>query len=54
MGYCGQEGFNIAQVADSDVTRVLELTQPLSAGEPSTESHLDDSLARIADDYFGE
>ena len=54
MNYCGQEGFNIAQVADSDLTRVLELTQPLSAGEPSTESHPDDSLARIVDDYFGE
>lgn len=54
MNYCGQEGFNIAQVAESDVTRVLELAQPLNADETSTDSHPDESLARIAEDYFGE
>lgn len=54
MNYCGQEGFNIAQVADSDVARVLELAQPLSSHEPSADSHPNESLASIAEDYFGE
>jgi len=54
MNYCGQEGFNIAQIADSDVTRVLELLQQQNTGKQSTESHIDDSLASIVDDYFGE
>jgi len=54
MNYCGQEGFNIAQVADSDVSRVLEFAQLQKTSEPSTESHPDDSLASIVEDYFGE
>jgi len=45
-GYCGQEGFNFTEIADSDRDRILELTDPRDpeADEPA------DSLQQIAAD----
>lgn len=53
MGYCGQEGFNITQVAESDVKRVLQLTQTRDTSKETSDSHPDETLERIAEDYFG-
>ena len=52
MQYCGQEGFNITLIPESDIGRVLELTTPKNAdGMPST-SHPDESLRSIAEEHF--
>ena len=29
MGYCGQQGFNFTEVANSDLDRIQELTEPI-------------------------
>jgi len=44
MGYCGQEGFNFTEIADSDRDRILEVADPRDpeADEPA------DSLQQIA------
>lgn len=52
MGYCGQEGFNITLIPESDVSRVRELTTTKNTKDISTKSHPDDSLREIAEDYF--
>lgn len=52
MQYCGQEGFNITLIPESDIGRVLKLTTPKNAdGMPST-SHPDESLRSIAEEHF--
>ncbi|WP_132056692.1 hypothetical protein [Halorussus amylolyticus] len=53
MKYCGQEGFNITLIPESDVSRVLELTMPEDANSTVTTSHPNESLEEIAEDYFG-
>lgn len=54
MGYCGQEGFNLTQIDESDVDRVKELTATKKRSESQTGGHPDESLQQIAEDYFGE
>lgn len=54
MNYCGQEGFNIAEVEKSDRDRVLELADLQDPNETAAKSHPDKSLERIVDEYFGE
>lgn len=54
MKYCGQEGFNIAQIADSDIDRVHDLVEQIDSQERTTDLHPDGSLRTIAEDYFGE
>lgn len=54
MGYCGQEGFNITQIKETDLERVRTLTDQIEETETTTSSHPDDSLSSIVDEYFGE
>ena len=54
MNRCGQEGFNIAQAAEPDLARVLELAELRDPDETPSQSHPDESLERIADEYFGK
>jgi len=54
MGYCGHEGFNITEIAESDIERVLELSRRVGSSEATSQSHPDDSLSSIAEDYFGQ
>lgn len=52
MQYCGQEGFNITLVPESDVGRILELATPANADGTSATSHPDESLRSIAEEHF--
>lgn len=52
MQYCGQEGFNITLIPQSDVDRILDLTEPEETNNTSTKSHPDESLREIAEDLF--
>jgi hypothetical protein len=52
MAYCGQEGFNITLIPMSDINRVLELATPEGPSSTPTTSHPDESLEKIAEDYF--
>ena len=55
MRYCGQEGFNITLIPQSDVDRIRELTKPKeNNNNTSTESHPNESLRDIAEDHFGD
>jgi hypothetical protein len=54
MQYCGQEGFNITPIPQSDVERVLNLTKTKKNNNPSAEPHPDESLREIAEDHFGD
>ncbi|MFC4447486.1 hypothetical protein [Halorussus aquaticus] len=53
MNYCGQEGFNIAQIAASDIDRVRDLVNSMESQDISSDSYPDDSLKAIAEDHFG-
>ncbi|UPV75215.1 hypothetical protein M0R89_03880 [Halorussus limi] len=53
MNYCGQEGFNIAQITASDIDRVRNLVDSMESQEGSSNSRPDDSLETIAEDHFG-
>jgi hypothetical protein len=52
MKYCGQEGFNIALIPDSDLNRILELAEPKKPEEMEKQSHPDDTLDSIVDDVY--
>lgn len=52
MKHCGQEGFNITLIPESDVTHALELSTPDDSGKSSPNSTPNDSLDEIAEDYF--
>lgn len=52
MQYCGQEGFNITLIPESDVGRVLDLTTREDADGASATSHPDESLRSIAEEHF--
>jgi len=52
MKYCGQEGFNITLIPESDVDRILDLARLEKQANRSLESHPDDSLREIAEDHF--
>jgi hypothetical protein len=54
MGYCGQEGFNITQIPATDIERVRELTRTANPDPKPADSHPDESLEQIAEDYFGD
>lgn len=54
MQYCGQEGFNITLIPQSDVDQILNLTKPEEDDKTSTKSHPDESLREIAEDHFGD
>jgi hypothetical protein len=54
MQYCGQEGFNITLIPQSDVERVLDLTDPEETSNTSSKSHPNESLRDIAEDHFGD
>lgn len=51
--YCGQEGFNITLIPQSDVDRIRDLTKPKEQST-SMESHPNESLRDIAEDHFGD
>lgn len=52
MQHCGQEGFNITLIPQSDLDRIRALTEPEEKREIPTESHPDESLRDIAEEYF--
>lgn len=54
MRYCGQEGFNITSIPQSDIRRINTLTTPVETGTTSAKTVPDDSLREIAEDYFGD
>jgi hypothetical protein len=54
MQYCGQEGFNITLIPQSDVDRILDLTKPEETNSGSTKSHPDETLREIAEDHFDD
>ncbi|WP_155118209.1 hypothetical protein [Halorubrum sp. T3] len=54
MRYCGQEGFNITLIAQSDLDEILTLTGPEETNNTSTDPHPDESLREIAEDHFGD
>jgi len=54
MGYCGQEGFNITQIDESNIDRVNELADTQQRVDSTAEGQPAESLQRIADDFFGE
>jgi hypothetical protein len=54
MKYCGQEGFNITLVPESDIGRVRSLSSTEPPASTSREAHPDDSLRDIAEDHFGD
>lgn len=54
MNYCGQEGFNIAEIAASDINRVREIADVTNVQESTTDTQPDESLKTIAEDHFGE
>lgn len=53
MGYCGQEGFNITQIPETDLDHVLDLATPIDTNTKPSDAQPDESLQSIADDYFG-
>jgi len=53
MQYCGQEGFNITLIPQSDLDEILTLTEPEEPKSTSTDPHPDESLREIAEDHFG-
>lgn len=52
MQYCGQEGFNITLIPESDISRILDLTTPEDTDSTSRASHPDESLRSIAEEHF--
>lgn len=52
MQYCGQEGFNITLIPESDVVRALALTTPKNADGTSSIPHPDESLQSITEEHF--
>lgn len=54
MGYCGQEGFNITQIEESDIQRIHELADTQQSSDSTAEDQPAESLQRIAEDYFGK
>lgn len=54
VAYCGQEGFNTTLIPESDISRVLDLATPEGANSSSTNSHPNESLEEIAEEYFGD
>lgn len=54
MQYCGQEGFNITSIPQSDIDRIRSLSSPEKESENSKKTHPDDSLREIAEEYFGD
>jgi hypothetical protein len=52
MQYCGQEGFNITLIPESDMSRILDLTTPEATDSTSVTSHPDESLRSIAEEHF--
>jgi hypothetical protein len=52
MQYCGQEGFNITLIPESDISRILDLTTPTDTDSTSTAPHPDESLRSIAGEHF--
>jgi hypothetical protein len=54
MQYCGQEGFNVTLIAQSDLDEILTFTEPEETNTTSTDPHPDKSLREIAEDHFGD
>jgi|GEM_PF-4414749 hypothetical protein len=54
MQHCGQEGFNITLIPQSDVDRILDLTKQVKKDNTSMKSHPDESLREIAENHFGD
>lgn len=54
MQSCGQEGFNITLIPESDINRILDLTTQSGTDSTSTTSHPDESLRSIAEEHFDD
>jgi len=52
MQYCGQEGFNITLLPESDTSWILDLTTPEGTDSTSATPHPDESLRSIAEEHF--
>lgn len=54
MQYCGQEGFNITLVPESDVSRILDIATLEDGNGTASTTHPDESLRGIAEQHFGD